>query len=365
MDPSVTSPTPAKDSMGMDYVAVYADDAGSHAVQLSPALIQSLGVRTVAVRNAPLRAQARVTGVVSYDERSVLEIRLRAEAWIEDLRVRTEGEKVQAGQLLFQVYSTRLEVTEQEYLSTLQFNDAERIAQSEQRLKDLGLEPAFIARLREQRTVPHLIPFHAPISGVVTELHVRQGSLVSHETLVMQLASLEHVWVMAEVPQRFAALARVGATVPFAVDGYPEREFSGRIDYVYPQIDAATRTLKVRIDVPNRDGALKANMYASVVLSGDADAPVLQVPLDSVIRDATGARVLVAVGEGRFEPRPVRLGAESADSVAILEGVQAGDQVVASAVFLIDAEASLRSSMARFDSAPKQSDAAAARDDRH
>jgi Cu(I)/Ag(I) efflux system membrane fusion protein len=349
----------------MDFVPVYADDQGRHAVQLSPAMIQSLGVRTVAVRNEPLRAQARLSGVVSYDERTIRDIRMRAEAWVEDLRVRTAGELVQAGQVLFQVYSTRLEVTEQEFLSTLQFNDPARIAQSEQRLKDLGLEPAFIARLREERTVPHLIPFHAPISGVITELHVRQGSFVSHETPVMQLASLEHVWVIVEVPQRFAGLARVGVTVPFTVDGYPGREFSGRIGYVYPQIDAQTRTLRVRLDVDNDDGALKANMYANVTLSGEASAPVLQVPRDCVIRDGSGARVILALGDGRFAPRPVRLGVESDDAVAILEGVQAGDQVVASAQFLIDSEASLKSSLARFDSAPKPPGAAdAARNDR-
>jgi len=363
MDPSVTSPTPAKDSMGMDYVAVYAAE-GAQAVQLSPALIQALAVRTVAVRQEPMRAQVHVPALISYDERTVRDIRLRAEAWVEDLRVRVPGEAVQAGQLLFQVYSTRLEATEQEYLSTLQFNDAARIAQSEQRLQDLGLEPAFIARLREQRTMPHLIPFHAPASGVITELNVRQGSFISHETLVMRLASLDRVWVIAEVPQRFVALARVGDPAPFVVDGYPGREFSGHIEYVYPQVDADTRTLKVRIEVSNSDGALKPNMYASVTLSSDSGAAVLQVPRDSVIRDATGARVLVALGEGRFEPRPVRLGAESDEAVAILEGVQAGDRVVASAVFLIDAEASLRSSVARFDSAPKQSDSAAQRDDR-
>jgi len=357
MNPSVTSPTPAKDSMGMDYIPVYQRDADSGIVQLSAALIQSLGVRTVPVRQEPLRTQVRVPAVVSYDEHSIREIRVRAEAWIEDLRVRAQGEVVQAGQLLFQVYSTRLEVAEQEYLSTLQFNDAGRIAQSEQRLKDLGIEPSFIAKLREQRVIPHLIPFHAPASGVITQLHVRQGSIVTHETPLMELASLESMWVIAEVPQRFASRARVGDPAPFTIDGYPGREFGGRVDYVYPQINPETRTLKVRIEAANSDGALRPNMYATVTLSGDAGAAVLQVPRDSVIRDGKGARVIVALGEGRFSPRPVRLGAESDDAVAILEGVQAGDQVVSSAVFLIDAEASLGSGLERFDPAQKHSDA--------
>lgn len=348
----------------MDYVPVYRHDADSGVVQLSPALIQSLGVRTVAVRQEPLRSQARVPAVVSYDEHRIREIRVRAEAWVEDLRVRAQGEAVQAGQLLFQVYSTRLEVAEQEYLSTLQFNDAGRIAQSEQRLKDLGIEPAFVAKLREERVIPHLIPFHAPASGVITQLHVRQGSIVTHETPMMELASLDSVWVIAEVPQRFASLARVGDTAPFTIDGYPGREFSGRIEYIYPQINADTRTLKVRIEVANNDGALRPNMYATVALSGDTGAAVLQVPRDSVIRDGKGARVILALGEGRFTQRPVRLGAESDDAVAILDGVQAGDQVVAAAVFLIDAEASLGSGLARFDPAQQQSDETnAARDD--
>ena len=270
--------------------------------------------------------------------------------------MRAAGEAVQTGQLLFRLYSARLEVAEQEYLSSLQFADASRVALAEQRLRDLGLEPAFIASLREQREIPHLIPFHAPTNGVITELGVRQGAFVSHETLLMRLASLDKVWVIAQVPQRFAGLIRVGDTTSLTVDAYSGRTFEGNVDYVYPQLDADTRNVRVRIAVSNSDGRLRPNMYASATLTAAGESPVLLIPRDCVIRDGEGDRVILAMGKGSFTPRHVRIGQESGDDVVVLEGLKAGDLVVTAALFLIDSQANLESSLGRFGAASPTSE---------
>jgi Cu(I)/Ag(I) efflux system membrane fusion protein len=363
MDPSVTSPTPAKDSMGMDYVPVYANaspHANDRGVHVSAAVQQSLGVRTVAVQSAVWVVEHRGQGAIQFDEREIRDVRVRAEGFLEVLDVRAQGETVRKGQLLFQLYSPRLEVAEQELLGSLQFNDESRIQLATDRLRDLGIEPEFIAKLRETRKIPHLIPFHAQSAGVVTTLRVRQGAMVSGDTLIMQLADISRVWVIGQLPQRAAGTVRVGDSATIAVDAYPGRTFEGRVTYIYPELDDATRALKVRIDVPNDDATLKANMYAAVTVRNAATDAVLQVPASAVIRDARGARVMLAQGEGRFVPARVTIGAEAGNVVSIVGGLAAGDRVAASAVFLLDSEATLNAGLARYESAPAVSERAPA-----
>ena len=349
MDPSVTSPTPAKDAMGMDYVPVYAANAPDEAVQVSPGVIQALGVRTIVVQAAPFQTEVRAGGIVRFDESAIREIRVRTEGFIDDLRVRSVGEVVRRGQLLFQLHSARLEVTEQEFLSSLEFTDAARIELAQQRLLDLGVEQSFIDELRRTRKIPRLVPFHAPRSGIVVSLRVRQGALVSPDAAIMTLASVDPVWVIAQIPPSRASQLNPGDRATLTIDGGAAHSFSGQIDYVYPEADAETRSVPVRISVENPDGDLRANMYASVTLHGGTQTPVLQVPRDSVVRYGGGARVIVALGDGRFAPRLVETGEETDDSVAVLAGLSAGERVVTSAVFLIDAEASIRSGLSRLD----------------
>ncbi len=350
MNASVTSPVPAKDSMGMDYVPVYADEALAHdaqGLQLPESTIRKLGVRTQPVGFGPQATQVEATGIVQLNEHSVREIRLRVEGWIEELSVRAVGDTVRVGQPLFRLYSLRLESAEQEYLNSLTFNDAARVTLSERRLIDLAVEPAFIATLRETRKIPHLIPFHAAIAGVVTELGVRQGAYVDPTAVIMRMAALDPAWVVVEVPQSSAADVVVGNKAALSATAYPERTFEGRVDYIYPTLDASTRTLRVRLLVPNPNALLLPNMYASAILSGAASEPAIHVPREAVIRDGARARVILAQPGGRFVPRAVHLGREIGNELVVLDGLAQGDRVVTSAIFLVDSEASVQASLQR------------------
>ena len=352
MDPSVTSPVPAKDHMGMDYVPVYADqqaEQGGSALQLSEATERRIGLRTVPVGFGPLPAPWRAVGIVRTNEHSVREIRLRAEGWIEELSIREVGDVLRRGQPLLKLYSPRMETAEQEFISSLGFDDANRIAISERRLRELGLEESFLATLREQRKIPHLIPFHAPFDGVVTELVAREGTYTQPSDWVMRVAALDPAWVIVELPESARRQVKVGAAVTLQPMAYPGRSFEARVDYIYPDLDATTRTWRLRVAVPNKDSELLPNMYVDAVVSGGSDEPVMHVPRDAVIRDGASDRVIVALGGGRFEPRRVQLGREAGDDIVVQSGLRQSDHVVTSAVFLIDSESSLRSGLARLD----------------
>jgi membrane fusion protein, copper/silver efflux system len=350
MNPAVTSPVPRKDEMGMDYVPVYVDSkAASDGVQLSDATIHNLGVTTAPVGFGPLATEIRATGIVRTNEHSVREVRLRVEGWIEELSVRAAGDTVRAGQPLLKLYSPRMESAEQEFLTSLQFNDAARTALAERRLTDLGMELGFIQTLRESRKLPHQIPFHVPTAGVVTELGVRQGAYIETNTFVLRLATLDPAWITAEVPESAVGEVAVGGAAEVAASAFPGRSFKGRVDYIYPELDQTTRTLRVRLVVPNKDGALIPNMYVSATLAGAQSEAVVHVPRDAVIRDGDTTRVLLARDDNRFTPKSVRLGREVGDEIVILEGLSSGDRVVTSAVFLVDSEATLKASLARID----------------
>lgn len=343
----------------MEYVPVYGDEgtvAGS-GIELSDAVIHKLGVRTAAVAFGPLSAELHATGIVRTNEHSLREVRLRAEGWVEELSVRAAGEAVRAGQPLLKLYSPRLESAEQEFLASLGFNDSARTALAERRLIDLGIEPAFIATLRKSRQLPHQIPFHVPSDGVITELGVRQGTYADANTFIMRVANLDPAWIIAEIPQSAARELSAGSIAEVRSDAYPGQTFKGRFDYLYPELDAATRSLRVRLVVANKDALLLPNMYVSATLTARRSQPVVHVPRDAVIRDGDSAHVILARGH-QFTPRDVRLGAEVGDELVVLKGLADGDRVVTSAIFLIDSEASLKASLARIESG--MSDASAA-----
>jgi len=347
MDPAITSPQPRKDEMGMDYIPVYAADLEG-TVEISPLVQQNLGVRVAMVEWSPLPSLVSAVGYVRYDERSIREVRIRAAGWVERLAVRAEGDPVRRGQLLFELYSPTLATAEAEYVQALEFGDPDLVTASKRRLHALGLDASAIETLERDRVSRARLAFHAPADGIVRSLGVREGSMVTPDTLALEITALDPVWVIVEVPESSAAQVRAGARASLQAVALPGHRFTGTVDYVYPELDPMTRTLRVRIVLENAGTVLRPDMYLSAEIRGPEADAVLHVPLESVIRGGRSDRVLVALGEGRFAPREVRLGRESGDRVAVLEGLAAGEQVVTSGVFLIDSEASLRSSLARF-----------------
>ena len=348
MNPAVTSPTPAKDEMGMDYVPVYANKMTGNEVSLSDAVVQKLGVRTVAVAEGSLSTETRAVGTVQFDATSIRDISLKSEGWVERLGAHAPGEIIERGQLLFELYSPRLETAEQEYLNALQFSDAERIALSEQRLRDLGFEPSTIKVLRDTRKLVRRIPFYASTRGVVVELRARAGSYAPLGAVVMRLASIDPVWVVVDIPQSAPVIAPGDLAEIRLPNGGPGT-FDGRVDYVYAMVDPASRTRQARLVVANPGRLLVPHMTVAALVRSQSGGQSLHVPVSAVIRDDRADRVVVALGEGRFAVRTVKLGKQGADEVIVLDGLAKGDRVVASALFLIDSEANLHSALARLD----------------
>jgi len=348
-DPNRTSPVPRQDEMGMDYVPVYADAAGPE-VRISPAVINNLGVRTVAAVIASPERRAATVGYVTYDERRMQQVQPRAEGWIEGLELRAVGESVRAGQRLFTLYSPMLESAQQEYLDALRIGNRDLIEASRDRLRALGLEAGLAERLARGGRASGRVAFHAPISGVVTELAVREGAMVSPNMAALTITELGSLWVIAEVPESQAAWVRAGTAAELRLPSLPGETLAGRVDYVYPDLDIETRTLRARVVLDRPPAGILPNMLANVTLIGEAGAPAVTVPRSALIRSGREDRVVVALGEGRFAPRRVVAGPESGDSVVIREGLAAGEDVVVAGQFLLDSEANLRAGMGRLSS---------------
>lgn len=360
MNPAVTSPVPRKDEMGMDYVPVYAeeDEGDSGAIRLSAAMVNNLGVRTAATRMGTLGASIRTVGILAYDERGRIEVRVRAEGYVERLSVRAEGEAVKRGQALFAAFSPRLAAAQREFLSALSMGDPALIEASAGRLAALGLDAGTIERLRTSGKVAERVTYYAPEDGVVTALGIREGALAEPGMSAMTVVPTSRLWVVAEVPEADAARVRQGAGATLSFPSLPGTLVRARVLEVLPQLNESTRTLQARLELANPDDRLAAGMLADVDLQTDAGGETLMVPTEALIRTGRAQRVIVALGDGRFAAREVTAGRESGDEIQILSGLKAGEEVVVSGQFMIDSESQVRSSLRRYDEPPAAGDAA-------
>lgn len=351
MDPGFRRDAPGKSPMGMDLVPVYADEAGGDSVRINPALENNLGVRTEAATVRPLWRRIEATGYVSIDETRISHINLRTEGWITRLLVNAEGERVEHGDLLFEYYSPQLVNAQKEFLQANQRQDSRLVNGAEEKLRALGMIPAEIASLRETGRVSESIKVVAPRSGVVTRLGVRQGMFVQPNITILSLADLDSVWILAEIFESQAGWVSQGQAAEAWLDYIPGSVFAGEVNYVYPVLDPATRTLRVRLKFDNPGEKFKPNMYARVSIFGRLRPRALSIPREALIRGPQRDRVVIADGQGRFRVHEVLTGMESGQFVEILAGVSEGDRVVTSAQFLIDSEASLAGSIVRLESA--------------
>ncbi len=333
-------------------------------VRISPAVMNNLGVRTEPVARGSLPRRSEVVGYVQFDERRVQQVRPRAEGWVEGLAVRAMGETVQAGQLLFTLYSPMLESVQQEYLDALKIGNRELIEASRDRLRAVGLDAGTAARLAQSGRAAGKVAFHAPISGVITELEAREGAMLTPEMSAMTITELGSLWVVAEVPESQSSWVRQGTQAEVRFPSQPGEPILGRVEYVYPELNMETRTVRARIvlDAPPQD--VRPNMLATVsLLAADGEA-VLHVPRSALIRNGARDRVVIALGDGRFASRNVVAGAEGGDRITIREGLQDGDRVVVAAQFLLDSEANLGAGLDRLDDG-SGAPAAAAQPDPH
>ena len=351
MDKSFRSDKPGKSPMGMDLVPVYADDVDSQpgVVKIDPAVVENLGVRTAVAERSALSRRIETVGYVGYDEESFQHIHTRVDGWIEKLSVTATGDPVKKGEALLELYSPTLVNAQEEFLVALRSGNAALEKASRERLTALGMTPGEIKSLTDKRKAQQRVRVYAERDGVVAQLGVREGHYVTPATNIMSIADLDRVWVLAEVFERQAAWVSAGESAEVTLDYRPGETWEGRVDYVYPELDPKTRTLKVRLRIENESVALRPNMFARVTIHGDASGKVVNIPREALIRGGSVDRVVLDLGGGRYRSQPVTVGIESGDRVAIRKGLEAGQRIVTSAQFLIDSESNIGSALQRLD----------------
>ncbi|MEW9797984.1 efflux RND transporter periplasmic adaptor subunit [Alteromonas sp. CYL-A6] len=349
MDPNYRRDKPGKSPMGMDLVPVYDDEQNDSAgtVRISPEVQNNLGVRTAAVTVGRLQPRVHATGYVGYNQDSLVHLHPRVAGWIEALYVDAAGDPVAAGQPLYTLYSPELVNAQKELLIARKRADNALIEAALARLKALNLPDDAIQKLRRSGEVQQNITFTSPVAGIITDLPVREGFYVQPNNNVMSLASLDTVWVEADVFARDATRVSVGQPVTMTLPFTPGNQWQGTVDYIYPTLDDATRTLRTRLVFENEAGLLKPGMYASVDIQANGGEPAILVPNDALIRTQEQTRVVVALGEGRFKSVAVKTGLSDSSVTQVTDGLMEGDEVVLSAQFLIDSESSKTSDFRR------------------
>lgn len=362
MNPSATSPVPAKDEMGMDYVPVYAEEAKQETgkvpgtVMIDPVTVQNIGVRTAKAERRMLSRTIRTVGRVTYDEELLSRLHPKVEGWITKLYVDETGEQVRRNQELLQIYSPQLVATEEEYVLALNnlevlknspYPDvrqgAENLLNSTlERLKWLDVPPHQIRALETTRKAEKNLHIHSPFDGIVVNIGAREGAYVTPQTEIYRIASLANVWVYVDIYEYEMPWVTVGDEAIMTLAGLPGQTFKGRIAFVYPYLESKTRTLKVRLVFDNQNLALKPDMFANVTIQASKRIDAVVVPEEAVVGTGIRDRVFVVRAPGRFEPRKVKVGVRAEGFAQILDGVQDGEDVVTSSEFLIDSESRLR-----------------------
>jgi len=342
-----TSPTPKKDSMGMDYIPVYEGESDDGpVVTVSLGKRQRSGVRTERVERRSVGRPIRVPGTVQLDERRISVVTTRSDAFVEEVANVTTGDWVSKGQALVRLYSPDLTAAGAQFLTDL--NSAGRSGTgggARQRLENLGVPPEAITEIEHSRKVPLSMTWRAPRDGVVLERNVVDGMRAEAGAVLFRIADISGVWVLADVPEYELGVVRPGAVVTIRVRSLPGQRFAGPVSLIYPQVGETTRTTRVRIEIANPDGKLLPNMYADVEIGTGPVTPVIAVPDDAVIDTGTRQVLILDRGEGRFEPREVKVGLRGEGFTEIREGVAEGDRVVVAANFLIDAESNLKAAL--------------------
>ena len=353
MDPKYRRDEPGKSPMGMDLVPVYADEADDQpgVIAIDATIVNNLGVRTARAERGELSHRIETVGYVGYDEDTVQHVHTRVDGWIEKLVTKASGDPVKKGQLLFELYSPTLVNAQEEYLAALRSSNTLLRSASRERLAALGIADSEISRLDKERKIRQRVRVYAESDGVITHLGVREGIYVTAATEIMSVAELDKIWVLAEVFERQAAWVKEGQHAMVELDYLPGEMWHGTVDYVYPELDPKTRTLKVRLRFENEARTLRPNMFARVTIRGESTGDVIHVPREALIRGGSVDRLVVALGEGRFRAQPVEVGIESGNRVEIRSGISAGELIVTSGQFLIDSESNIEEALSRMDDA--------------
>lgn len=359
MDDSYRRDKPGKSPMGMDLVPVYAtadtssNEGDGHTpgtVMIPSNVQQNMGVKVAPVTIGALEQTIAALGSVAYDEDSIVHIHPRVSGWIDTLFIKSQGEQVEKGQALYTLYSPELVTAQEEYVLALKRGDSRLIEGAAERLKTLGLSQKALDGLTKSRRISQTVTFNAPQGGVVEALNIREGFYIQPGMTLMSIAQLDTVWVIAELPEKYAQNIALHDTALVNLDELAhtsDARWKSHIEYIYPSMSDVMRTLKVRIPLSNNHHKLKPNMFTHVSIKPAERAAALLVPRSAIIRFSQGARVVLSDGKGNFKSVSVRLGQSDNSHFEVLEGLLPGDQVVVSAHFLIDSESSKNSDFNR------------------
>lgn len=355
MDPNFRKDSPGKSPMGMDLVPVYEGQEPSgdpEEVTLSAQEVNTIGVRSAVARVEDISHRIETVGFVEYDEHATSHIHTRVDGWIDRLEVRAVGDKVARGDLLFDLYAPEITIASSELQRATQSGDSTEISIARTKLMNFGVSARQIEEMAQADGPTQRIRFYAPQDGVVYALSAADGMYLRPETRAMSLADTGSVWLMVDVFERDMGLVTMDMRAEARFEHLPGRVFTGEIDYIFPELDAKTRTLRVRLRFDNADGVLRPNMFANVALIPLEDRQALTVPSEAVIRTGRAERVILRQADGSFRPRLVTTGLRGSFGAGgrteIVQGLSPGDEVVASAQFLIDSESALNAGMMRF-----------------
>jgi multidrug efflux pump subunit AcrA (membrane-fusion protein)/rubrerythrin len=357
MNPGETSPTRAKDSMGMDMVPVYEDTgaaANPSVIAVDAATRQKMNLRTALVQRGPLRRTIRTVGTIDYNETTLVDVTTKFKGWIEKLDVDATGQLVHRGDTLFEIYSPELYSAEVEFLLALNAgstNDPGVAALRQtaaNKLRFFDVPEAQIAELEKTRTAQKTLPVVAPASGFVIEKNVVQGQMVDAGMKLYRIADLGIVWVIAQIYEQDLPFVQLGQEALVKVASLPDREFRGRVTFIYPNVDEKTRTARVRLEFENPGYYLKPGMFVSAQLQSEIEPSAVLVPDSAVLRSGSKNTVFVDEDDGHFSPRDVVLGVEAEnDFYQVISGLKAGERIVTSGQFLLDSESQLREAIAK------------------
>jgi multidrug efflux pump subunit AcrA (membrane-fusion protein)/rubrerythrin len=366
MNPGETSPAPAKDSMGMDMVPVYETEGGasdSQLITVEPMTMQDMNIHTATVTRGPLRRLVRTVGVIDYNEAGLADVTTKFKGWVEKLYVDTTGQQVHRGEPLFEVYSPELYSAQREYVIGLEGTNAPGgaalKASARTKLKFFDISEEQIADLERTREPRKTLRVVAPQDGFVVEKLVVEGQMVDAGMKLYRLADLGLVWAQAQIYEQDLGYLKLGQEATVTLSYLPDREFRGRVTYIYPNVDEKTRTARVRMEFHNPGYFLKPGMFATVQVLSELAPSVLLVPDTAILRSGEKNTVFLALEGGRFEPRTVVLGAQAEnDTYQVLSGLNEGERIVTSGQFLLDSESQLRQAIQKM-SGPKGAAAAA------
>ena len=335
---------------GMDLVPSSSGggDSGVTEVAVSPEMIQTMGIRTATVERKHIEESLRLFGTVETNERLENVSVSKFEGWIEDLSINAVGDVVTAGELLYRVYSPDLIAAQKDLLNSLRIGNQKRINSVKQRLRSFGMQSSTISSITQSGKVVEKVPVYAESGGTVASLLVRQGDYIKPGSEILRLQSYDGVWVIASIAERDLPLIKTGQSVSLQFPSAPDLVTDGVVNYIYPTIDTATRTARVRIEVDNSSGDLRPGAYANIDVSLQSDS-LLVIPTESVLYSSSGAHVIVSLGEGRFKAKPVEVGVSGAGYTELRTGLEEGEMVVSSGQFMLDSEVNLREGFAKLE----------------